>query len=264
MFCTTEYTQSAEYREFWLKLNEGAFISGRFHRVGKFARDVWIQATYNPILDMNGKVTKVIKYAYDVTRDVELEKRIHAKSEQMSSGIGDLVQSIADISRSSRAAAAIALETSSIADLGNESIKQSIAAIGAIQTSSIRVAEIVRVLGEIANQTNLLAFNAAIEAARAGQHGVGFSVVASEVRVLAERSSLAAKEISKLIDDSVLQVGNGAVVSREAAKSFEAILTSIARSSSSVNEIATATSDQTHMAATLSALIAELTVVQKV
>ena len=259
MFCTTDYTQSAEYREFWLKLGEGELISGRFHRTGKFGRDVWIQATYNPILDINGKVMKVVKYAYDVTRDVQLEKRIAAKSDEMSAGVHSLVQSIAEVAENSGTAARMAEEASSVAHVGNEAIKKSINAIGAIQTSSTRVAEIVRVIGEIANQTNLLAFNAAIEAARAGQHGVGFSVVASEVRKLAERSSQAALEISKLIDESAGHVSNGSEVSKEAAKSFEAIMSSVGRTGSSVTEIAAATKSQSEMAARVSALIADLT-----
>jgi methyl-accepting chemotaxis protein len=122
----------------------------------------------------------------------------------------------------------------------------------------------VRVIGEIANQTNLLAFNAAIEAARAGQHGVGFSVVAGEVRKLAERSSAAAHEIAKLIDDSVLQVGQGAEVSREAARSFEGVLSSVNRTGSSVAEIARATETQRQRAHEVSCLITALSAESRV
>jgi methyl-accepting chemotaxis protein len=177
----------------------------------------------------------------------------------MINGITSLVKSIAEIAASSKTAEDQAGQTSSIAHEGNAAIKQSIVAINAIQTSSVRVAEIVRVIGEIANQTNLLAFNAAIEAARAGQHGVGFSVVASEVRILAERSSQAANEISKLIDESALQVSNGAEVSKEAAKSFEAILSSLGRTGTSVTDIAAATETQGKMATFLADLIGGLT-----
>ncbi|PXW98572.1 methyl-accepting chemotaxis sensory transducer with Pas/Pac sensor [Sphaerotilus hippei] len=258
-FCTAEYTQSVEYRDFWLRLTEGQFISGRFHRVGKYDRNVWIQATYNPILDLNGKVVKVVKYAYDVTNEVMLEQRIAANSTEMAVSVRRLVQSITEIAANSGVAAEMADEASQAARSGAESLQKSITAIGAIQTSSVKVSEIVRVIGDIANQTNLLAFNAAIEAARAGQHGVGFSVVAGEVRKLAERSSVAAREIAHLIEDSVLQITHGAEVSKEAARSFEGILSSVGRTGSSVTQIAQATESQRLTANEVSGLIDALT-----
>jgi len=255
MFCSADYTQSVEYRDFWLRMGEGQFISGRFHRVGKFQRDVWIQATYNPILDLNGKVSKVVKFAYDVTKEVMLEKSIASRSVEMSASVHSLVDSITAIAANSGVAAETAGEATEAAKTGFDALQKSIAAIDAIQASSVRMSEIVRVIGEIASQTNLLAFNAAIEAARAGQHGVGFSVVAGEVRKLAERSSLAAREIATLIDESVLQVGHGASVSKDAAASFEGILSSVGRTGRSVSEIAVAAERQRAATGTVTALI---------
>ena len=81
LFCPADYTRSREYRDFWLRLGEGSFVSGRFHRVGKFGRDVWIQAAYNPVMALNGRVMKIVKYAHDVTHEVQLEQRIHRPSE---------------------------------------------------------------------------------------------------------------------------------------------------------------------------------------
>lgn len=257
-FCAPEYTRSAEYRDFWLKLSEGEFVSGRFARVGKFSRKVWIQATYNPIIDLNGKVTKVVKYAHDVTKAVELEHRISAKAHEMSDSVQHLIESITSIAANSGVAAEMAQETSTAARAGFDAIQKSIGAIDAIQKSSVRVSEIVRVIGEIANQTNLLAFNAAIEAARAGQHGVGFSVVAGEVRKLAERSSQAAREIAKLIDESTHQVDNGAEVSKEAARSFEGIMSSVARTGNNVSAIAEAAEQQRQMTGKVTDVIQDL------
>lgn len=258
MFCTQEYIQSDEYRDFWLKLNEGEFIGGRFHRVGKFDRNVWIQATYNPVLDINGKVSKIVKYAYDVTKEVQLEQHILSKSRDMTSAIHQLVDSINAIAGNSSTAATMASDTSAAAVNGQAAIQQSIESINAIQASSRQVADIVRVISEISNQTNLLAFNAAIEAARAGEHGVGFSVVAAEVRRLAERSSQAAQKIAQLIDESTSQVSDGALVSRQAAQSFEGIIESVRRTSERVNAIASATDDQRRMAGEVSDLIDQL------
>ncbi|NDY93935.1 PAS domain S-box protein [Ideonella livida] len=258
MFCSGEYVQSEGYRDFWLRLGEGEFITGRFHRLGKYQRDVWIQATYNPILDLNGKVCKVIKYAFDVTKEVVLERRITEKSRQMDDSVHALVESITQIAANSGVAAEMAEASTAEARAGHSALQQAIGAINTIQAGSVRMSEIVRTIGEIANQTNLLAFNAAIEAARAGQHGVGFSVVAGEVRKLAERSAVAAREITQLIEQSVLQIGQGAEVSKEAARSFEGVLASVARTGDSVNHIATAAERQRQTAHQVAGLIDDL------
>lgn len=258
MFCSDEYRQSREYRDFWLRLNEGQFVSGRFHRVGKFGRDVYIQATYNPIFDLSGRVMKVVKYAYDVTKEVELEKRITAKSGEMTASVRALVDSIGAIASSTGNASETARQSAAAAEAGHRAVHQSMESIDRIQASSSKVSEIVRVIGDIANQTNLLAFNAAIEAARAGQHGVGFSVVAAEVRKLAERSSDAAKEISTLIESSVVQVSQGAEVSKSAAGSFEGIMSSVQATAASVMDIAESAQLQRQMAGEVSSLIEAL------
>lgn len=237
IFCTLEYTQSEEYRDFWLRLNEGKFISGRFHRVGKFNRDVWIQATYNPILDLNGQVTKVVKYAYDVTKEVQLEQSINQKTELMRARLNQVIERIDLVVKDSARVAKSADQSLESAQLGHKELKRSMAANQAMQHGAQKVAEIVRAIGDTANQTNLLAFNAAIEAARAGQHGVGFSVVASEVRKLAENSSTAAKEIAVLIEESIAQVGESLEESDQAANKIEYIVNTLNSTSEVMGEV---------------------------
>lgn len=258
MFCTPAYVQGEEYRTFWLRLGEGEFISGRFERRGKYDREVWIQATYSPVRDLNGHVVKVIKFAHDVTAEVMLERRIATRSSAMSRSVEQLLASIAAIAANSGVAAEMAREADGSAKLGFDALQKSIAAIHAIQDSSTQVTSIVRVIGDIANQTNLLAFNAAIEAARAGEHGLGFSVVAGEVRKLAERSSQAAQEIERLIQASVEQVGHGASVSAEVARCFEGIMSSVERTGRSVSAIAESTEVQRERVGEVSAQIREL------
>jgi len=258
MFCSLEYSQSPEYRDFWLRLSEGGLVSGRFHRIGKYNRDVWIQASYNPIYDLNGRIIKVVKYAYDVTKEVELEQLINTNTRAMSASVAELLASITSIAAHSSSASEKAARSLEMAREGRVSIGKSLDSILRIEQSTSRVTEIVTVIGDIASQTNLLAFNAALEAARAGQHGVGFSVVASEVRKLAERCATAAKEIRELIGESVQNVSQGAEVGQSAAGNFESVLEHVAATARSVEEIAGATDEQRNLAQQVTQMIETL------
>ena len=258
MFCDEEYLRSDDYRSFWLRLSEGQFFSGRVRRVGRFGREIWIQASYNPVRDESGNVVKVVKYAHEVTKDVALEQRISANAMEMEQRIDELRSQIHSIADGSEHASRLAEESKQEAVHGGEVIRRSIEAIGSIQASSEKVADILGVIGEIANQTNLLAFNAAIEAARAGEHGVGFTVVASEVRKLAERSAAAAREIATVMDESARQVDHGAAVSREASQKFERIQRTVSDTSARVKAIAAATEQQRSLASNVYELIQAL------
>ncbi|NAZ81906.1 PAS domain S-box protein [Kineococcus sp. R8] len=256
--CSEEYTRSVEYRDFWLRLSKGELLSGRFHRVGKFGRDVYIQASYNPVLDLKGDVVKVVKYAYDITDSVERERRVASSTADMTVSVRGLVGSTTDIAASSGVATDLAHETHANAEQGVEALRAALEAIDLIQRSSSSISKIVRVMGEIANQTNLLAFNASIEAARAGDHGVGFSIVAGEVRKLAERSSEAAQQIAHLIEESEDRVAQGAQVSKRAEQAFERIVTSVAKTNDAIRTISDRTRVQKETSETVNRLIAQI------
>ncbi|MCY0386860.1 methyl-accepting chemotaxis protein [Robbsia sp. Bb-Pol-6] len=179
----------------------------------------------------------------------------------MNNKISELSESITGIAQSTRQATEVATETQTEAQNGGETLQQSIAAIQDIETSSAGINEIVKVISDIANQTNMLAFNAAIEAARAGEHGYGFAVVASEVRKLAERSSQATKEISKLIEESIQRVGLGSRTSSKAAEGFERIRAGVDRTTRTIGAIHEVTEQQALATRTVSQLLHELTIV---
>jgi methyl-accepting chemotaxis protein len=261
MFCSDDYKQSQEYRDFWLRLGRGESVAGRFHRKGNYGRDVYIQATYTPVLDLSGNPFKVVKYAFDITEQVQKEKKVAQGARDMTATVRNLAASIDEISRSSRTATDLAQETSGNAEQGVAALRASLEAIGLIQKSSASIGEIVRVMGEIANQTNLLAFNASIEAARAGEHGVGFSIVAGEVRKLAERSSEAAQQIGKLIEESAERVEQGSEVSKRAEGAFERIAGSVARTNEAIRTISESTRVQQAASQEVDKLINELATV---
>ncbi|HEX5343957.1 MAG TPA: methyl-accepting chemotaxis protein [Duganella sp.] len=95
MFCDPEFAASAEYKRFWQKLNRGEFDGGRYKRVGNNRKTVWIQATYNPILDLSGKPYKIVKYATDITAQVALEESVAAKAKSDGEKIARLLESVA-------------------------------------------------------------------------------------------------------------------------------------------------------------------------
>lgn len=261
MFCDPETTATAEYRDFWAQLSRGDYQAGRFERVSKHGYRVWLQATYNPVLDESGRAYKIVKYASDITAQVERERRMQASLIAMSEKIDELSQSIDGIAMRTREATAVATETQAEADTGGRTLAESMSAIKEIEQSSAGISEVVKVISEIATQTNMLAFNAAIEAARAGEHGLGFSVVASEVRRLAERCSQATNEIRRHIDESVHRIKTGSETSGRAANGFDRIRAGVNRTTETIAGIHQVTEKQATATRTVSELLRELTLV---
>ncbi|MDX1925990.1 MAG: methyl-accepting chemotaxis protein [Pirellulaceae bacterium] len=404
MFVDTAYANSVEYRNFWEELRAGKFHSAQCRRLAKGGKVIWIQATYNPILDRDGRPYKVVKYAMDITaakqmefemaeaqkRDaaqaIDIQNKVNeiltvankvaqrdytqqlsvsgsdvigrlgeglaqffankqatelreqqrndqdrAQAEEMQRKVAvvlQIVNSVADgkfdvsipnlgddaigqvasalqqavnsmqlalgevrdvsstvssaaeqltavsreITAGAQTQASSLEETASsleeitstvkqnsdnaqharqlangsrdIAEKGGSVVSEAVQAMGEINQSSKRIADIITTIDEIAFQTNLLALNAAVEAARAGEQGRGFAVVAAEVRNLAQRSASAAKEIKTLIQDSVRKVENGTDLVNKSGQTLSEIVNSVKRVTDIVSEIAAASKEQ--------------------
>ena len=170
----------------------------------------------------------------------QLEARTHKQAEQLGAATAS-VESIAETTRSTsseaHAARDLAGELRQVSDQSAQVVHSVTDTMGGIAQSSSRIGEIVQLIDSIAFQTNLLALNAAVESARAGEHGKGFAVVAGEVRALAQRSSVAAREIKKLIDESSSRVGVGLGQTQQARQSIDATLAQVEAFRARVDDI---------------------------
>jgi methyl-accepting chemotaxis protein len=221
------------YREFWANLNRGEFQSGEYERVGKGGKQIWIQASYNPIRDLNGKPCKVVKYASDTTAQVVARmrsERVRGMMETVAAGAEELNASVREISEAmtkSRETAVIAVSRVEEAD------QQAQRLTAAAESMS----SIVQLIGAITGQINLLALNATIESARAGEAGRGFAVVASEVKNLANQAKQATDKIEH-------EIGNLNGISVDVVEALNSIKKAIQNVSEFVTSTAAAVEEQ--------------------
>ena len=227
MFMPEEKRNTADYANFWAKLHTGQFHSGEFHRIKKSGEDLYIQATYNPILDSTNRPIRVVKFAIDITEQVKERERRSQIQREIDEDLDQVTAAISDTSNQVNDAASAAVQTSSnvqtvaaateelvssieeinrqvsqAADISSRAVSEtnhSEGIMSGLSEEAQSIGDVVELIENIAAQTNLLALNATIEAARAGEAGRGFAIVASEVKNLAGQTTKATESISARI-----------------------------------------------------------------
>lgn len=259
MFAEPAYANSDDYRRFWAELQRGQNPSGVYKRIGRGGRTVWIQASYNPILDINGRVTKVVKFAMDITQKRQFEFGIDEKFGEVVAAIMGVTRQ-ADAAASSLAQAAGSMQSvsagaeemsSSIREISSSvvntksAVDEAMRDVAAANTNTAKLSagaaamnSIIDFIQDVASNINLLALNATIESARAGAAGKGFAVVASEVKNLANQVAQATKKISG-------EIANIQSVSGDVVKALGAIERGMQNVESSVTGVAGAVEEQT-------------------
>lgn len=218
-----------------------------------------VGATLTTIRDSAGRVSHAAAEVDAATSELAAGAgRAAADLGEASAAAEQVKASVGRSSLRTREAGDIAGETMSVAKLGQGVVTRAVSAIERIESSSLKISEIVGVIDEIAFQTNLLALNAAVEAARAGDAGKGFAVVASEVRSLAQRSAQAAKDIKGLIASSNGQVAEGVGFVRETGKALERIVAAAGKVSATVSDISAATAEQARGAGEMGRSVAKM------
>ena len=218
-------------------------------------KDLVGNALKNMMEEENVVLSGIKEASYQVTTGSEqvasASQSLAQGSTEQASAIQQITASIEEITERTKINANDANETNKLvmearehAELGNARMEQMRGAMAEINDSSENISKIIKVIDDIAFQTNILALNAAVEAARAGQHGRGFAVVADEVRNLAGKSAQAASETAELIEDSIRKVTQGSALAEETAEALEKIVASIEQVVGLINSIAIASNDQ--------------------
>jgi methyl-accepting chemotaxis protein len=193
IFCEESLYKSTEYQQFWQKLNAGEFVSGQFKRLNSHGDIIWLEASYNPIFDVKGNLSKIVKFASDITERVTTANAAQDKAYTTS----------LETDKSAQEGAGVVQKTISLMKSLSQDIQTASTNLDELNKQADQINNIVNTISSIADQTNLLALNAAIEAARAGEQGRGFAVVADEVRQLAARTSTSTTEIGDVVNKNL-------------------------------------------------------------
>ena len=249
IFVSETFKRSNEYLHFWKRLASGERFSGEYPRVARGGREIWISASYNPILNGDGEIERIVKYAVDITDAVARRQHAATISEAISGSVGQFSSTITEISSNVTRTASLANDAKAIA-------AETCGSVQSLDESSRVIGKIVEVIQELADQTNLLALNATIESARAGEAGRGFAVVASSVKDLAKQTAAATKNIESTVVE--IQRNIQGVVG-----STDAISRSVSEVSVNMSTIAAAVEEQSVTMASISQTADQLRIVNQ-
>ncbi|MBO0345213.1 PAS domain-containing methyl-accepting chemotaxis protein [Roseibium sp. CAU 1637] len=271
IFVDNDYSRSDEYTQFWAGLKNGKFCAGQYKRLAKGGREIWIEASYNPILKPDGTPYKVVKFATDITKQVELLKNLEtiingnfgeiegaltSSEQQTYSAVSAADETSNNVQTIASATEELAASIREIAHTMNRSRDATTAASECTQSASnatVRLNDatramtgIVKLIQDIAEEINLLALNATIESARAGEAGRGFAVVANEVKNLAGQAAKATEQITQEI--SGIQTISGDVVAalEKINSAVETVEEQVASASAAVEEQSVVTNGMSH------------------
>jgi len=194
------------------------------------------------VVQVQASVSEIAQGNNDLSSRTE---QAAASVEETASSMEQMTAAVQSNAEAAHQANELSRSASTAAERGGEAVAHAVTTMSDISTSSRRIADIIGTIDGIAFQTNILALNAAVEAARAGEQGRGFAVVAGEVRLLAQRSAEAAREIKSLIGASVERVEAGSKIVDEAGRTMGEIVTQVRRVSTLVGDISAASVEQT-------------------
>jgi len=237
MFCTKAFYE--ENPRFWNELAQGQFKSGKFKRIAADGSEIWLEATYNPILDSKGKVTKIIKFASNITARIK-------NNSAVTEAAAIAYESAVSTAKTAKKGSEILQSSVANSDAIVSQVLKSVDLIKDLNEQSAVIGSIVSTISSIADQTNLLALNAAIEAARAGEYGRGFAVVADEVRQLAASTSRSTNEIATVVKNNqeltndiskqITSVSNSSEQGRELIANVSEVIKEIERGADIVSQ----------------------------
>lgn len=212
IFCHDSFYR--DHPKFWEELKSGRHVTGTFQRVNSDGSIIWLEAVYNPVINDKNEVVKVIKFATDVSLRVKQEQAVREAAEIAYSTSEETSQIATEGEKLLHSSVDTSTAIADQVNLATGSINQ-------LNEHSKSIEAIVSTISAIAEQTNLLALNAAIEAARAGEQGRGFAVVADEVRKLAARTSQSTDEIASVVNENRNLTSGAVQMMEQVAKTSE-------------------------------------------